>query len=100
MRAISDAAERDLPPAPPPLAIDTRSFEASIWNPPPPPAKPQRQSNQRRSRSKPKPMPLQLVGITHRDGELFAVLYDSDQDRIATLAEGTSYGGREIALVA
>ena len=67
-------------------ALDAQAFDVMLW-------KPLVDSPEQAPRavvpaSASRPFRLRLVGITREDGELFAALYDPDQDRLFVVRDG------------
>ncbi len=69
-------------------ALDTQSFDVRLWTPLV--EKPEEPPRTEALVSASRPFRLRLVGITREDGELFAALYDPDQDRLFVVRNGDS----------
>lgn len=89
-----EAAVRVAPTARTPLDLD--AFNAPVWvAPPSPPPEPEPP----RPPPPPPPLKLQLLAITREGGDVRAVLYDPDADRLSVVRAGDAVAGRRVERV-
>lgn len=67
-------------------ALDWQAFDVELWNTP---SAPQAETPGASALGQPsRPFRLRLVGITKEEGELFAALYDPEQDQLFIVKNG------------